>query len=129
MNDTDRIKQTVSGITAAWRQGRIDALSRFYRPDVVFVQPGFGGRVEGREACVESYRDFLTAATVHDYAEDAPRVDVFGDTAIAVTHFEIDYQLEDKRHRETGHDMLVLVREEGEWRVAWRTLLPSAPSS
>ena len=128
MTDVSPIRETVRGITAAWREGRLDDLSRFYRPDVVFVQPGLKARVEGREACVQSYRDFLAIATVHGYVEDEPLIDAFGETAVAATRFEIDYELATGRYREAGHDVLVLTRDEGEWRVAWRTLVPEPPA-
>lgn len=124
MTEESRIRDVIRGITAAWRGGRIDDLERFYRPDVVFVQPGLGGRLEGREACVESYRQFLAVATVHDYAEEEPVIDRFGEVAVGTTRFEIDYELDGARHRESGHDVLVLARDAYGWRVAWRTLLP-----
>jgi uncharacterized protein (TIGR02246 family) len=129
VSDASRIREVVRGITSAWREGRIDDLHRFYRPDVVFVQPGFGARLEGREGCVESYRKFLSQAVVHEYAEEEPAVDVVGDTAVAVTRFAIDYELESGRYRETGHDVLVLARDTESWRVAWRTLVPDPPSA
>lgn len=124
VSDVQAIRDTLRGITAAWRGGRVDELHRFYRPDVVFAQPGFGGRLEGREVCVESYREFLNVATVHDYAEDEPVIDLLGDVAVGTIRFEVDYELEGVRHRETGHDVLVLVRDGDSWRVAWRTLVP-----
>jgi ketosteroid isomerase-like protein len=128
VNEVRTIKEMVRGITASWRYGRFDDLHRFYRPDVVFVHPGFGGRVEGREACVASYREFLATATVHEYAEDEPAINVFGDTAVAVTRFTIDYELQGARHHEKGHDVLILTRDTDGWRVAWRTLVPEPPA-
>ena len=129
MTEETRIREVVRGITAAWREGRIGDLHRFYRPDVVFVQPGFSARLEGRDACVDSYREFLSVAVVHDYAEEEPAIDVLGDAAVVNTRYEVDYELEAARHRETGHDVLVLVRDESGWRVAWRTLVPGPPRS
>ena len=129
MTDVNPIRETVRGITAAWREGRLDDLSRFYRPDVVFVQPGLKARVEGREACVQSYREFLAMAIVHGYVEDEPLIDSFGETAIAATRFEIDYELATGRYQEAGQDVLVLTRDEDGWRVAWRTLISEPPAA
>jgi ketosteroid isomerase-like protein len=128
VNEVRTIKEMVRGITAAWRDGRLDDLHRFYRTDVVFVHPGFGGRVEGGDPCVASYREFLATATVHEYHEGEPTIDIFDDAAVAVTSFTIDYELQGARHHEKGHDVLILTRNEGGWRVAWRTLVPEPPA-
>ena len=127
MGSEQEIVEVLRGITAAWRAGRLEDLRAFYRPDVVFVQPGLAVRLSGVEACLGSYRDFLSAATVHEYAEDEPTIDVFDRVAVATVRFTIDYELKSGRFHETGHDVLVLARDEADWRVQWRTLLPDAP--
>jgi ketosteroid isomerase-like protein len=127
MEPRPEIEGVLRGITAAWRAGRLKDLPAFYRPDVVFSQPAAGARLTGVEACVGSYRDFLATATVHAYEEEAPAVDVFGNTAVATVRFTIDYELASGRFQESGHDLVVLVRDEAGLRVQWRTLLSDAP--
>jgi hypothetical protein len=129
MGAEERVRQTLRGLTAAWRDGRLEDVPPYFRANVVFVQPGFGEGVQGRDACLETYRQFLALATIHGYQEDEPVIHVFDDTAVATIRFEIDYELESGRFQETGHDIVVLKRDGGTWLVAWRTLVPGPPLS
>ena len=127
MSEHERVRETLDAINAAWREGRLDELDDLLRPDVIYVAPGFSARLEGRDACIASYRDFLAAAEVHDYAADPPTVELFGNTAIATYRFEIDYSVAGQRSRESGHDLFVFTRDDGRWRAAWRTLIAVSP--
>ncbi len=88
------------------------------------VQPGFGRRVSGREACVASYAEFAAAGTVHAYDESDHTVDVWADTAVATYRFRIDFEVGGERYLEAGHDLLVFSRIDDGWRIVWRTLAP-----
>ena len=70
--------------SVAWQSLDEEALRGILHPDVVFVPPGGQARAVGREACVDTYRHFLGAATVIHYKELDPAIDVFGATAVAV---------------------------------------------
>ena len=50
-------------------------------------------------------------------------IEEWGATAVVSCPFAINYQLNDVRYEERGRDLLVLVNEDGAWRIAWRTLL------
>jgi len=125
---TQPIRAVLAALTAAWRAGRTKDISALLHPSVVFVRPGFAGRAEGPAACVATYDEFLTAALVLRYEESEPSVDVFGDTAVASFRWEMAWEIGGQRSEESGHDLYVLVRTEGRWLIAWRTLL-SAPGS
>ncbi len=126
MPDAESIRAVLSALTAAWRSGRTVDVGVLLHPSVVFVRPGFTERAEGRAACVATYEEFLSAALVLRYEETEPSVDVFGDTAVASFHWEMDWEMGGQRSEEAGHDLYVLVRTEGRWLIAWRTLLPAA---
>jgi hypothetical protein len=100
----------------------------FLDPDVVFVQPGFSGRSEGRDAAIASYADFVTAAVLHAYSESDLTIELTGHTAVATYRFQIDYEMEGKRLQETGRDLFVFGRTGTRWRAVWRLLLPDAPA-
>jgi len=108
------IRGVLSRLTAAWREERFDELEDILHQSVVFALPGFTNRVEGRTACVDTYRRFMSNARVVDYLER--------DTAV-----DIAYQMDGKSHRDTGHDVFVFVREESRWQVVWRTMIPVEP--
>ena len=125
-DDRERILRVLRAVNQAWLKGRFEDLDGLLREDVVFVAPGLVDRVEGRAACERSYADFATHATVHDFKESEFQVDVWGDTAVVAYRFEVGYAMKDERHRADGREVFVFVRENDEWRVAWRTMLPSS---
>jgi hypothetical protein len=118
--------QVLQEINDSWVQGRPEDLERHFHPDVVFVAPGFQQRLEGRAACVDSFRDFCSTATVHDYRTANPSVDVVTETAVATYAFEIEYGLGSESFSEAGRDMWVFVRDQDRWLAIWRTIVPAA---
>jgi len=121
------IRGVLSRLTAAWREERFDELEDILHQSVVFALPGFTNRVEGRTACVDTYRRFMSNARVVDYLERDTAVDVWGGTAVATYYYDIAYEMDGKSHRDTGHDVFVFVREESRWQVVWRTMIPVEP--
>jgi hypothetical protein len=122
------IREVLAALTKAWRTGRTQDIRPLLHPSVVFVRPGFSGRAEGPEACIATYDEFLSAALVLRYDEGETTVDVTGDTAVATFHWEMAWEMGGQRSEDSGHDVYVLVRTAGQWRILWRTLLPASPS-
>jgi hypothetical protein len=121
------IRGVLSRLTAAWREGRFDELEDILHQSVVFLEPDFRGRIEGKTACVDSFRQFMSAAKVIDYAERDVVIDVWGATGIATYGFEMTWEKEGKSYRDAGHDIFVFAREESRWQVVWRTIVPLQP--
>jgi hypothetical protein len=92
---------------------------------MVIVDSEFRERGRGRGGCGKSYADFCGQATIHDFKELTPVIDVFGDTAIATYPFEITFEMSGETFGEAGRDLFVLVREDRKWWVAWRAMLPA----
>jgi ketosteroid isomerase-like protein len=122
------IREVLAALTKAWRSGRTQDIRRLLHPSVVFVLPGFSARAEGPVACIATYDEFLAAALVLRYDEEEAAVDVFGETAVATFRWEMAWEMGGQRSEEGGHDVYVLLRQEGRWLIAWRTLLPAPPS-
>ncbi len=122
------IRGVLSRLTASWREERFDELEDILHQSVVFVEPGFRGRIEGKTACVDSFRQFMSAAKVVDYVERDVVIDVWGTTAIATYGFEMTWEKDGKSYRDAGHDVLVFAREESRWQVVWRTMVPLEPN-
>ena len=101
------IREIVSAINEAWVVGDFDAIGPHVAEHVVMAPPGLEGRVLGRAAYVASFRQFADVAKTREFASDVPRVDVIGDTAVAVCPFTIAYELEGETYREKGSDILV----------------------
>jgi hypothetical protein len=124
--DQHEIWQVLREITDSWVQGRPDDLEKHFHADVVFVAPGFGQRLEGRAACVDSFRDFCSTAVVHNYTTTGPSLDVVAETAIAAYAFEIEYGLGSESFSEAGRDVWVFVRDQDRWLAVWRTIISAS---
>jgi len=120
------IWRIVRDLNDAWAEGRPEDLEMFFHEHMVIAAPGSQERLEGREDCIGSYRDFCSRATVRGFRIVDPAIDVFGETAIATYSYEISYRLDGEGFDETGRDVFVLVREGSRWWAVWRTLIPGA---
>jgi uncharacterized protein (TIGR02246 family) len=119
--------EVVQRINRAWRNGDMDGLGELFHADSVFVHPDFAGRTEGREACVETYREFAANATIRRLEEIDPQVDVVGDTAVVTYGFRIHYEMGGEMQADSGRDVFVLTRTTGgRWQAVWRTLVMEA---
>ncbi|MFN7972392.1 MAG: nuclear transport factor 2 family protein [Acidobacteriota bacterium] len=124
MNSADDVARTIRDLNACWLDGRVDELHRYFHPDVVMAPPPPARRRVGRDAMIQSFRDYLAAARTHAFEETGIDVDVFGGVAVATLHFRVRYELDGTVHDERGVDVSVLVPHDGAWVVAWRTLVP-----
>jgi ketosteroid isomerase-like protein len=124
-DDHAAIRAILAGIAAAWRGGRFEDLRAYFSEDMVIVPPGFASRVEGREACLASYRDFVNYATITEYRESEPTIDVRGEAAVATFGWEMAWEVGGRPSRESGHDLFVFAREDGRWLAVYRTLIPA----
>ena len=112
-------------LSESWRHRRYDELGECFDPAAVMVAPGFSGRAVGREAVVESYREFMERSTLDGYSEAPATIEAFENTAIAHYRWEMIWTSGGKQDRASGHDLFVFVREpeSGRWRAVWRTMV------
>ena len=101
-------------------------LEELFHPDIVVVGADLARHAEGREACLRGFAEFVERAALRTFEPEKPRVDVFGDAAVAGYAYRIEYLLDGQVYREGGHDVWLFVRAGGEWLAAWR-MLSSAP--
>jgi hypothetical protein len=120
------IRQVIGQINQLWLSKRYDEIGALLSEDAVIAPPGLEIRIRGREAYVQSYREYDQTATTHEFIPEEPKIDIIGDVAVAVCPFIVVYELQGKTYREKGHDMLVFSRSAGQWQVAWRTMQTKA---
>jgi ketosteroid isomerase-like protein len=125
----DDVAAAIRRINDAWLEGRVDDVAQDLDEQVVFVQPGFDGRLEGRKRAIQSYSDFVASATVRQFTESDLSVDLWGDTAVATYRFEIEWEAEGEQHRDRGHDLFVFRLAPGSWRAVLRLRTEEAPGS
>ena len=118
----EAIRLVVRRVNELWLNKQYDEIGSLLADDVVIAPPGFDGRVRGREAYVQSYRDYDRAAATPEFSPGKPEIDIMGDVAVSVCPFFVMYELKGKTYRENGRDMLVLSNSTGEWRIVWRTM-------
>jgi len=121
-SDVDAVRSVVRRINELWLGRQYDAIGELLAEQVVIAPPGSAERIRGREAYVRSYREYDQAATTLEFVPGDPRIDIVGDVAVAVCPFRIVYEMNGKTYRERGHEVLVLSRSGGGWRIAWRTM-------
>jgi ketosteroid isomerase-like protein len=121
------IAELVNALNLAWRSGAADVAARiapFFADDAVIVGPDLRRAARGRAAVAASYAEFLASATVVDYAEDSPEIDLAGDVAVATLGWTMTYEYQGGRSTERGHDIYVFARRP-EWRIVWRYVAAS----
>src|ERR1700682_2586712 len=107
----------------AWISGATHEVANLFDEAAVVVAPGLQQRVEGRDAIVRSYEDYVHHARTHSFEELEHSVDVFGDTAVVTYRFAVRYTLngEAAERDETGQEVLVLRLDQSGWKLIWRT--------
>jgi uncharacterized protein (TIGR02246 family) len=110
-------------ISAAWQTRRYDDLSQLFAEDMVFSIPGQTPRLEGRDAIVASYREFMDRITLTSYREDLHSVDVWGETAVASFRWDMEWLAAEVPNHETGCDVFAFRHVDGRWLAVWRTMI------
>ena len=123
--DRSTIRELLSAIHHAWTTGQTDDLAPLFHERMVLLPPGMHQAIQGRDACVRSYSDFLRAARVVEYTQGDPCVQVWGDTAVGSFGWEMAWEMGGQAFRESGHDVWVFARADGRWQAVWRTLIPA----
>src|SRR6267142_6614504 len=110
MTDEQReIWELVRRSNKAWTSGAAHEVAELYDEHAVVIAPGLQGRVEGRDAIVRSYEDYIHHARTHSFEEEEHSIDVFGDLAVVTYRFAIRYTVnsEDGEHDDRSEERRV----------------------
>ena len=118
------VRETLTRMNQAWTQGHPEDLEKYFHEDMVIAAPGFRGGGRGRATCVASYTGFASRATIKSFEESEHAIDVWGDTAVAIYRFDLEYEMEGKERSENGYDVYVFTHQDGKWLAVWRTIIP-----
>jgi uncharacterized protein (TIGR02246 family) len=116
------LRQLIQNISKAWQAGQPEKLREFFHEDMVIVGPAYQEMGAGREACIQSYSDFLRKAVIHAYKEAEPVVRVWTTTGVASYHWEMTYEMKGQVSREQGMDLFVCQRQPDRWLAVWRAV-------
>jgi hypothetical protein len=129
---TGRIRDFVLALHECWPSGDPVRLATFYDEDVVLLPPDLGVPIQGREAVVASYDDFLQAATLENFTvedlalfpfsgEGAPSGKGAPDLWMAHLTFSITYVLGGERYVERGMEVYAITDRDGRPAIVWRS--------
>ncbi len=118
---SQQIERFVRELNDTWQQGKLDELSHFYHPNVVLLPPDAGEPIQGRSAVIDTYRDFASAATLHEFVIDSLEVFDFTTTAIVHMRFVVEFSLQDQRLREGGLEIYVVKIADAKPAIVWRS--------
>ena len=121
--------QDLAGFVAAmdrcWIERRFDDLADYLAPDVVLVAPGGAARLDGRDAAIASYCDFMASCVLKRWETTEPVITERGATAIIEYGWSMAWDADGQSFAETGREVLVLANRDAAWRVVWRTQIPA----
>jgi hypothetical protein len=127
--DDQLIRELIDRMNRAWLEGPVEelpaALEACFHPAMVIRGGDLQVNAAGREACIQSYLDFLESSAVGRCMIDAPEIDLAGDTAVAVYGWQMTYENEGQTYEEAGSDILALARFDTGWLITWRAMLPA----
>ena len=125
----EEIRAVIARMNHAWLEGTIEdlpaALGECFHPAMVIRGGDLQAHGVGKEACIQSYLDFLETAAIHRCVIESPEIDVAADSAMAIYGWEMTYETEGQTYTESGSDILALARCEGRWLITWRAMLPA----
>ena len=122
---SDQWNHFAQAMDQCWLQRRFDDLSAFLAKDMVLVAPGGNGRIDGCAAIIDTYREFMDRSQVSQFENGAVNVTERGDTAVLEYSWAMAWESKVASHQATGREILVIARRSGDWKVIWRTQLPS----
>jgi hypothetical protein len=106
----------VKALNKAWaKDANVERLKEYFHPDMVAITATDREVLEGRDACLASWRQFVQATKIHRWDELQPKVRLFGDTAVVTYYFDMSFDMDGNTIDLAGRDMYVLVRENGRW--------------
>lgn len=124
-NPREEVLERLRAVNRAWIERRFEDLEELFDQEMVIAAPDFQSLAEDRDRCIQSYRDFMSRATVLNFEESDYHVLAWRDSAVIDYQYRITYEMEGKRHHDAGRDLFVFNRTDGAWRAVWRLLLPS----
>jgi len=127
--DEQEIRELIRAMNDAWLGLPAEeipaALGGCFHDHMVIRGADLTVTARGKDACIQSYVDFVQQVVIHECTLEDPEIDLAGDSAAAVYNWEMTYELGAQEYHEAGADVLMLARTDGRWLVTWRLMLPS----
>jgi hypothetical protein len=114
----------VRQINLSWREGKPEKLEEYFHERMMIVSADLKILGDGKEQCINSYREFIGQAHILEYKESEPEIHIWGTTAIAWYNYEMNWKMNGDSYEESGKDLFVFTSESGKWMAIWRKVMP-----
>jgi general stress protein 26 len=123
----DKIRQIIQTIYHTCKEGKdFDRLNPYLHDEVVMVPPGMSAHAQSRDTCLRRYEDACSQMNIHKLDTSDEHIDIYGHAAVAYFKYACIWEFQGKKFDDTGHEILVFVRNDNDWQMAWRTLIPGS---
>ena len=123
------VLQTLRELNDCWTKSDGKDLVHYFHEKMVAVTPTDRLRREGRAACVAGWVGFAHYTKIHHWREIDPKIEIFGDTAIASYYFDMAFDVGGQTIRMGGRDLFTFVKENGKWWAVADQFSPYPPGS
>ncbi len=119
----DAIPQLMEHFNDGWTRGRIDDITPLLHPDVIFVAPDGETEIAGRDACLQTIKDYVSAAQTRAFEVRRRSIRTWGRTGVVIMDYTIEYTLNGESHKEQGREHWALQQTDGAWQIVWRAMV------
>lgn len=123
--DESKIKaeiwEVVLELNRAWAlEGNTDKLKNYFHKDMVAITATDRNRLEGIDACIASWKEFVDSARINYFKEREPGIQIYGSGTFAIVtyYYDMCFEKDGRTVKTGGRDMFALVREDEKWMVA-----------
>lgn len=111
----------VDALNQAWQQQDWPTLAEMYHTNAVLLPPDLGDSLLGRDAILQTYRDFASQATLHRFAVTDLQTHSFAHCEVLHCAFEADYSVAGNRSQDDGTEIYVTeLNNLGRRVIVWR---------
>lgn len=121
--EQENIWKIIEKINLAWCKKNTDDLLNYFHNKMVISTSEMTIIGEGREICIQSYKNFVENANIHDFNVINLRINIINNTAFAVYSYEIKYEKNGTQYDEKGREAFILTNEKDKWLAVWRIIL------
>ena len=115
-----QVWKIIENMNRTWIEKRdVSGLRQYFHEDMVAVTPVDRYQLEGREACIASWRKFVETTRIIDWKATDPKIQIYnrGQSAVVTYYYEMSYERNGNTINTSGRDMFFLIKENRKWWV------------
>jgi len=117
------IEHLIEKFNNGWTQGDFESLASLLHENVVFIAPDLITEIIGKEACLQTIKEYVDNADTRHFVVEEQRVHVWQQTANISIKYSIEYLMEGKNYKESGKEFWTMIQEQNQWKLVWRAMV------